>query len=264
MEREGIEAVVCAALKKLAFFRCKWRFVVYAMLAGAFCSIGMAFAYTVGAAFSLTPTAHEFYRLGMGIGFSLSFTLIIFAGCELFTSNVLAMTISLLTRSAKVRDVALFLALCYVSNLMGAAFMGGIVGMTGILNGPVGDLIVKSSVDKMALPFVQAFFRGVMCNVLVCLGYWAMTKARSETAKLIIIVWVVAGFVTPGYEHSIANAGIFAMAFLSPSTAVFPPGGVWANLVPVSLGNLAGGALFVGLPYWIAGAASKNVKEVQT
>jgi nitrite transporter NirC len=81
-----------------------------------------------------------------------------------------------------------------------------------------------------------------------------MTKARSETAKLVIIVWVVAGFVTPGYEHSIANAGIFTMASMSPGgLEATMTAAVWNNLVPVTLGNLTGGALLVGAPYWFAG-----------
>ena len=254
MEREGVDAVVRVALKKLAFFSHKEKFLVYSMLAGAFCSLGMAFAYSVGSAFYLTA-AGELYILGIGVAFSLSFTLIIFAGCELFTSNVLVMTIGYLSRVVRFSSVVFFLALCYAANLAGAAFAGWVVGMTGILNGSMGELIARSSLDKTLLPFTQAFFRGILCNVLVCLGYWAMAKARSETAKLGIIVWVVAGFVTPGYEHSIANAGIFTMASMTPGgleTTV--TAAVWNNLVPVTLGNITGGALLVGAPYWFAGS----------
>lgn len=224
------------------------------MLAGAFCSLGMAFAYSVGSAFYRTEAA-EFYKLGIGVAFSLSFTLIIFAGCELFTSNVLVMTIGYLSKTIRLSNAAFFLALCYAANLAGAALAGWIAGMAGILDGPVGELIARSSLDKTLFSFTQAFFRGILCNVLICLGYWAMTKARSETAKLVIIVWVVAGFVTPGYEHSIANAGIFTMASMAPGglkTTVMTA--VWNNLIPVTLGNLAGGALLVGVPYWFAGA----------
>jgi nitrite transporter NirC len=259
-----LEAVLRAASKKLAFFRYRGRFFVYSMLAGAFCSLGMAFAYSVGSAFYLTPGARELYRLSIGVAFSLSFTLIIFAGCELFTSNVLVMTVGSLSRTVGFFDAAFFLLLCYAANLVGAAFAGWAVGMTGLLDGPVGELIAKASIDKAELLFVPAFFRGILCNTLVCLGYWAMIKARSEAARLIVIVWVVAGFVTPGYEHSIANAGIFSMAFMTPG-GISTGGmlsGVWNNLLPVTLGNLAGGALLVGVPYWIAGRGTKEEKEV--
>ena len=166
------------------------------------------------------------------------------------------MTIGSLSRSVKVRDAFGLLLLCYISNLCGAAFMAWVFGMTGLLEGPVGELLVSSTAAKMNIPFTHALFRGIMCNVLVCLGYWAMSKAQSEAAKLIIIVWVVAGFVTPGYEHSIANAGIFTMAFMAPSvTPEITLSGIGTNLVPVTLGNLVGGAFLVGLPYWASGKA---------
>jgi len=253
MEQEALAVVAQTAAKKVAFWKYTWRYVVYSMIAGAFCSIGMAFAYSVGAQYYFTPSLKELYRLGIGIAFALSFTLIVFAGCELFTSNVFVMTIGLLCRSIKIREAVGLLILCYTANLVGASLMALVFAMTGLLNGAVGELLLTSTVGKMEIPFTQAFFRGVMCNILICLGYWAMSKTKSDAAKLIIILWVIAGFVTPGYEHSIANAGVFTMAFFVPLTN---PGlvvsGIWGNLIPVTLGNLAGGALFVALPYWIS------------
>lgn len=259
MEREGLACVAEAAARKVRFWKYRGKFVVYSMIAGAFCSIGMAFAYTVGAEFYFTPSLREFYKLGIGIAFALSFTLITFAGCELFTSNVFVMTMGLLCRSVRGRDAAGLLMLCYFSNLAGAALMASIFAMTGLLQGPLGELVVSSTVGKMGIPFTQALFRGIMCNILVCLGYWAMAKTKSDVAKLIIIIWVVAGFVTPGYEHSIANAGIFTMAFSAPAaTPELSVSGIWSNLIPVTLGNLVGGAFFVGVPYWISGRGEEG------
>lgn len=256
MEQEGLRYVAQAAATKMAFFRHRWEYVVYSMIAGAFCSIGMAFAYSVGAAVYANPASQEMYRLAIGIAFSLSFTLITFAGCELFTSNVFVMSIGALSRSVRTRDAAGLLFLCYLANLFGAAFMALVFAATGLLDGPTGQLLVKSSAAKASLAFIPAFFRGVLCNILVCLGYWAMSKAKSEAAKLIIIVWVVAGFVTPGYEHSIANAGIFTMALAAPYGASAPGlqlDGIAGNLIPVTLGNFVGGAFLVALPYWVSG-----------
>jgi len=253
MDQEALVNVARSAAQKVVFWRHTWQFVIYSAIAGAFCSIGMAFAYSVGAEFYFTPSLREFYKLGIGIAFSLSFTLIIFAGSELFTSNVFVMTTGLLCRSVSFREAVGVLALCYVSNLAGAAFMASVFAMTGLLDGHTGELLVTSTVIKMKLPFVQALFRGIMCNILVCLGHWAMSKAKSEVAKLIIIIWVVAGFVTPGYEHSIANAGIFTMAFSAPmASSELIVSGIWTNLIPVSIGNLLGGAVFVAAPYWLA------------
>ncbi|MCL1941843.1 MAG: formate/nitrite transporter family protein [Synergistaceae bacterium] len=253
MEREALLSVARTAAQKAIFLRRRAQFIVYSMIAGAFCSIGMAFAYSVGASFYFTPSLREFYKLGIGIAFSLSFTLIIFAGCELFTSNVFVMTTGILYRSVKIGEAVGVLTLCYISNLAGAAFMAWMFAMTGLLDGGTGELLVSSTAGKMEIPFTQALFRGIMCNILVCLGYWAMAKVKSEVAKLVIIIWVVAGFVTPGYEHSIANAGIFTMALSAPmSVPELIASRFLSNLIPVTLGNLAGGALFVAVPYWIA------------
>jgi nitrite transporter NirC len=254
MEQEALQRVSLEAARKVDFYRHTLEFIVYSMIAGAFCSIGMAFAYSVGSAFFLTPALRELYRVAIGVSFSLSFTLIIFAGCELFTSNVFVMSVGTFKSSVEARDASALLLLCYFSNIAGAVLMAWIIAMTGLLAEHAGELMRISSAGKISLPFVHALFRGAMCNVLVCLGYWAMSKTQSETAKLIIIVWVVAGFVTPGYEHSIANAGIFAMAFSAPATAqeiTFT--GALSNMLPVTIGNALGGSLLVGLPYAFSG-----------
>lgn len=255
MEHEALQYVAQVAATKVTFFRHRWAYIVYSIIAGSFCSLGMAFAYSVGSAFYVTPGAQEMYRLAVGITFSLSFTLITFAGCELFTSNVFVMSIGALGRSVRMRDAAALLCLCYCANFLGAALMGLLFAGTGLLDGATGQLLLKSAAAKASVAFMPGLFRGVMCNILVCLGYWAMSKTKSDVAKLIIIVWVVAGFVTPGYEHSIANAGIFTMAFAVPTgleASGLTTGGVAANLIPVTLGNLLGGAL-VALAYWVSG-----------
>ena len=252
MEQKALANVAEIAANKVIFGKRIWQFIVYSMIAGAFCSIGMAFAYSVGAQFYFTPALHEFYKLGIGITFALSFTLITFAGCDLFTSSVFVMTTGVLHKSVKIREAFKVLTICYFSNLAGAALLGAVFAMTGLLDGHTGELVVSSTVGKMNIPFSQAFFRGIMCNILICLGYWTMSKLKSEAAKLIVILWVITGFVTPGYEHSIANAGIFAMAFSAPIVnSDLIMSGILTNLIPVTLGNLVGGALFVALPYWI-------------
>jgi len=261
MEQTGLETVCQSAEKKLSFFKSKRRYFVYACMAGCFCSLGMALAYAMAGGFYASPALQGAYKLILGSTFTLSFTMIIFAGAELFTGNVFVFTVSTLSRRTALTDGVKLLVFCYLSNLLGAAVMGSMVAATGLLQGSMGDLLVTSAATKMALPFSQAFFRGVLCNILVCLGIWCVAKLKSETAKLIVLLWVVLGFAGPGYEHSIANAGIFTMALLAPQagsaglTLASGLAGTLNNLVPVTLGNLVGGGLFVGWVYWFSGSA---------
>lgn len=252
MEKEGIEKVSKDALKKLTFLNYSGaRYFVYAMMAGFFCAIGMAFAYSCSGPLYASTYFQSIYKIVLGIAFALSFTLIVFAGAELFTGNVFVMTVGALTKKIKVFDYIKLLIFCYIANFTGAFLMAWIFSSTGLMRGSVGDLIVSASKAKMELPFIEAMFRGIMCNILVCMATWATSKMKSESAKLIVLLWCVAGFVTSGYEHSIANMALFVMAMFAPQTSSYITwNGFFKNLIPVTIGNYIGGALFVATVYW--------------
>lgn len=262
LEREGIKTVCDSAMKKLGFYNQKAKYFVYACMAGSFCSIGMALAYTFGADFYASETLRGAYRFIIAFAFTFALTMIIFSGAELFTGNVFVMTVSALCGRVKLSRACSLLAFCYLANIVGAAAFGVLIWATGLLNGSTGEFLVNAASVKMTLPFWQAFFRGVLCNMLICLGTWSSTKAKSEVAKMVMIFWAVVGFVGSGYEHSIANAGLFTMALLAPHTAqgVSLIGAV-NNLVPVTLGNLAGGALLVGWAYWFSGRGETKPED---
>ena len=251
MDQIGIDNIILLSAKKSKFSKNIIKYGIYSMMAGSFCSIGMAFAYSAGAGFYDSLGVSALYKLAIGIAFALSFTLIIFAGSELFTGNVLTMTIGSLTKEVSVFTAVKICTFCYTLNLIGAAIMGLIIAYSGALDGTSGHLILEACSVKTTLPFIKAFLKGFMCNVMVCLGIWMVAKIKSEVAKMIALVWVIAGFVTPGYEHSIANGGLFAMtAVLSIEQITIS--GVLANLIPVSLGNVFGG-MFIAFVYWFAG-----------
>lgn len=252
MESEGIKKVSEDAFKKILFFKfSNARYFVYAMLAGCFCAIGMAFAYSCSGPLYDSSYFQSTYKIILGIAFALSFTLIVFAGAELFTGNVFVMTVGALTKKIKVIDYVKLLVFCYIADFTGAFLMAWIFSSTGLMRGSVGDLIVSASKAKMELPFTEAMFRGIMCNILVCMAIWATSKMKSESAKLIVLLWCVAGFVTSGYEHSIANMALFVMAMFAPqASASITWAGFFNNLIPVTIGNYMGGALFVAAPYW--------------
>ena len=260
MEQTGINAACEAALKKLAFFKYRARYFVYSGLAGCFCAMGMALACSVAAGVYSSEAIRGMYKFMLAFMFTLSFTMIIFAGSELFTGNVLVMTIASLQKKIKFSQGLRLLAFCYFANISGGFLMSIVIAQTGILTGQTGEMVVSLAGEKAALSFAQAFFRGVMCNTMVCLGTWCVLKLKSESAKLIILFWAVTGFVALGYEHSIANAALFTMAAFAESASEMNNWqGVFFNMLSCTLGNIAGGSLFVGFVYWFSGRDGQNL-----
>lgn len=259
MEEKGLSLVAASATKKVAYSKNIPQYFIYSAMAGACCALGMALAYSVGSSFYFNSPTAGMSSLIMGITFALSFTLIVFSGAELFTGNMMTMTIGALTRSITLKQALTLLIFCYFANICGAIVFGWLFGATGLLDGKVGQFLVASCEKKMALPFNQALTRGILCNMLICMGTWATIKLKSETAQMIVLVWVVLGFVATGYEHSIANTALFTMAFLAPqTTSGISLAGAFSNLLPVTLGNIIGGSLFVGFVYWYSGRSLKS------
>jgi formate/nitrite transporter len=152
-------------------------------------------------------------------------------------------------------------AVVALGNLVGAVGLAALVVLSGqgsLNGGAVGETYMQIAAAKVELPFWTAFFRGVLCNVLVCMAVWMAIAGRSVTDKVVAIVFPISAFVAAGFEHSVANMYFIPVAmFLQWSGAVaegwplITLGGFLGNLVPVILGNLAGGSLLVGLVYWL-------------
>jgi len=216
------------------------------LLAGIFIGLGAAF-YTVvitGNNFSFGLT-----RLLGGAAFSLGLVLVVVGGAELFTGNnliVMAWADRRVATGALMRNWAV----TYVTNAAGGILLALLVFWSGVFEiGDVKETAVRITESKLALDFGEAFFRGVLCNMLVCLAVWLSLAARSVIGKTIAIVFPISAFVALGFEHSVANfylipAGLFVGA----------EGGlidIAANLIPVTLGNIVGGAGGVAGVYWI-------------
>ncbi|MEA4892146.1 MAG: formate/nitrite transporter family protein [Peptococcaceae bacterium] len=255
MERSGVAAVTLTARSKAGCLERSFiRYFIYAMLAGVFCGLGMILAYSSGGALDFYEATRGFAKIVFGLSFALSFTLIVFAGSELFTGDVLVMAIGAFGRAVPLGAALRLLAAVYFGNLCGATLISLLIGATGLLNSEmVGGYIISNTAAKMALPFGQAVARGILCNMLVCLATWACSKLKSEPAKMLILLWSVYGFCTSGYEHSIANMALFVMALVSPlRTAEITLAGYFHNLVPVTLGNLLGGVLVGAVYFYIS------------
>jgi formate transporter len=219
-----------------------------AVLAGAFIAFGAMFYLSVTYQFGSVPGAG---KLVGGIVFSLGLLLIVVGGAELFTGNnliILARCDGLIGTGAMMRNWGVV----YAGNFAGAAATAAMISLSGILgpeNGVFAEQVRHVAAAKIALPWDQAFMRGILCNTLVCLAVWLCFACHTVTEKAVAIVFPISAFVTLGFEHSVANMFFLPLGVLAglPSDA----GGIAENLIAVTAGNIVGGAGFVGIVYWI-------------
>jgi formate transporter len=193
-----------------------------------------------------------------GLVFSLGLILVVIAGAELFTGNNL-LVMAWADRRVTTRDLLRNWLVVYLSNAAGALGLALIVYWSGhadMNGGAIGLQYVKIAVAKTSMPFVEAFFKGVLCNLLVCLAVWIAMAGHTVTDKILAIVFPISAFVAAGFEHSVANMyliplGILLRANVTPAADSLNWGGFAANLLPVTLGNIAGGSVLVALVYFV-------------
>ena len=225
------------------------------MLAGAFIGLGSMLFVIVKADTTLGFAASQ---VGGGLVFSLGLVLVIVAGADLFTGNNLLAMAWADGRITSAQVLRNWLLVC-AANFVGAAGLALLVflsGHTGMNDGAVGRAAVRIALAKQALPAWEAFFRGVLCNVLVCMAVWMAMAGRSVVDKAVAVIFPISAFVAAGFEHSIANMYLFPLAMLVQQAAGAVAGqpavtwsGMGANLAVVIAGNLLGGSVLVGLTY---------------
>jgi len=253
---------------------------ILAVLAGAFIGIGAIFATTVaaggmavkdaaGAAAFSTGLPFGITRLLVGIAFSVGLILVVVGGAELFTGNTL-ITIAFASKKVTLAQLLRNWTIVYFGNLVGSILTAYIVFLGkqySFGNGAIGLAALNIGEAKTAFTFVQAVALGVMCNALVCMAVWMCYSARTTTDKILAIIPPIATFVAAGFEHSVANMYFIPLALFvkgSGDATFFGAIGktaesfthlTWgnffiANLLPVTIGNIIGGAIMVGLIYW--------------
>jgi len=252
-----IQQINQAGLGKVTLLKqSKGKYFVSSMLAGLFVGLGIILIFTIGGL--LSPAQVPSTKIIMGISFGIALSLVIMAGSELFTGNNFVMTVSSLEKKTSWLETSKVWLYNFVGNFVGSFLVAAIFVLTGLVNGGVAEFINSVASVKMNAPFMDLFMRGVLCNILVCLAVWCSMKMKEETAKLIMIFWCLFAFITSGFEHSVANMTLLSISLLVPHPETVTLAGLAANLIPVSLGNMVGGILFVGLPYWYIG----KVKQV--
>lgn len=226
------------------------------ILAGGFIGLGALYFMVVASDPSLGFAAT---RLLGGLAFSLGLILVVVAGAEVFTGNNLQVMAWAGGRITTIELLRSWLVI-YVGNFIGALGLVLLVlwSQHWRMNGDaVGITAVKIAAAKVALPFWDAFFRGILCNILVCLAVWLALAGRTVADKIIAIVFPISAFVAAGFEHSVANMyfiplGIFVQEQLpTPALPTLNWAGLLSNLIPVTLGNVVGGGGMVAAVYYL-------------
>lgn len=221
------------------------KLLMLGLLAGAFIAFGAAlFTLAItGSTLGFGPA-----RLVGGAAFSLGLILVVIGGAELFTGNNL---IVMAWADGDVSAGALFRnwIATYITNGVGALLIVMLVFYSGVMKGDVGATAVAIAESKLNLGFLEALARGILCNALVCLAVWLSYASHRVSGKILAILFPITAFVALGFEHSIANFYLIPLGIALGAEGSLA--GVVGNLVPVTIGNIIGGAGCVAFVYWV-------------
>ena len=229
--------------------------VTLGILAGGFIGLGALYFTLVTSDASLGFTAS---RLLGGLTFSLGLFLVVVAGAELFTGNNL-LVMAWASNKITTKELIVNWTVVYLANLVGALGLVFLVVLSHqweMNSNAVGITAVKIAAAKAALPFWEAFFKGVLCNILVCLAVWLALAGRSVTDKIVAVIFPISAFVAAGFEHSVANMYFIPLGLILKDRSPVAGAenlswlGLCSNLLPVTLGNIVGGSVMVALVYY--------------
>ena len=271
-EMEKKVEAASAAKAKLSFLS----LFMLSILAGSFIALGAEFCTLVifDSSLSIGLT-----KLLGGIAFSLGLILVVVAGAELFTGNNLVI-MGFASGVVTYKQLLKNWSVSYLGNFLGSlvvVFLMFFTNLWKMKDYMLGAKAVLIAADKVNLTFLEAFSRGILCNMLVCLAIWLCFSARTVVGKIAAIIFPITAFVASGFEHSIANMyfipiGILlkqnesvanAILKIAPNAALERLNvlGFLGNLLPVTIGNIIGGAVMVGLVYWLIIALPERFKK---
>lgn len=241
------EKTTAAAGKKLALLGTSpGRYAMQATLAGAYLTIIGFLYWSIRNSFGYAnPTGQVISGLFFGVGLSV----IIFTGAELFTSNNMYLTVATLERRNSWAATLRLWSVCWVFNFAGAIAVALLLAAAGSADLPSGHALFEGVHHKIEASSWHIFTKGILANWIVCLAVWVNNNLKEEIARLAAIILVVFIFLFLGFEHSIANMGYFAVAYLADPT--LPLAGLGRDLLFATLGNIVGGAVGLGLTSWV-------------
>lgn len=246
MYRELTEKISTAAIGKVGMYKnSKIIYTVASGLAGMYIGFGVLTMGLSGSIFG----GFEFplYKLVNGIIFTMALSLVMMAGADLFTGNILVLSTGAFSKKIEGIDAVKVCAYSYFGNLIGALILSGLFLGSGLGKGAIGNAIVDLAISKAHYSTIEIFFKGILCNILVCLAVLSCYKLKSESAKLIMIFWCILPFIALGFEHSVANMTVFTLGINISREVNFSM--ALHNIIPATIGNIIGGAL-VSLSYF--------------
>ncbi|MFA5859686.1 MAG: formate/nitrite transporter family protein [Elusimicrobiota bacterium] len=221
-----------------------WHLLLLGILAGIYISFG-------GQCF-LAAMEQGMGRVVGGMVFSIGLVLVVIAGAELFTGNI-TMIVGTLTRQYSLSKMLLNWGIVYIGNFVGAYLMALLVYWSGLLGtietsiSPVGQVAVRVSEFKLAMPFLQEVIRGILCNILVILAIIMSYFSKDIISKIVCIILPITVFIASGYEHCVANMYLIPAGLLAKGTDAAGMLQIFNNIIPVTIGNIIGGIFIVVL-----------------
>lgn len=265
MEHTALKTVEKTALKKQKVFdESIIKYLLRAILASAFIGFGVIIAFKSGNLFYAehSPVAYPIAALTFGS----AIVMIAYAGGDLFTGNTFYFTYAALRGKMTWSKVLQMWLGTYAGNLIGALLFAGFIFLTGIMASPdVNGFLMSVAEGKMSHSTSELFFRAILCNWLVCLAFYIPMTLKGDGPKLFTMMLLVFGFFISGYEHSIANMSTFAVALIVDHPDTITIGKAIANIIPVTIGNLIGGAVFMAMFYnYVGGPKSEDEDELSS
>ena len=227
--------------------------ILLSFLAGAYIAFGGLLAEVANAGMVAAGLPIGLSKFVFGAVFPVGLIIVVIAGSELFTGNVMFMTIGVLDGSASVGGLCKNWVTSWIFNFVGAVFVAFVLAyMSGVINADpaISAGAMKVASGKVALGWDQAFYRAIGCNWLVCLAVWLANASDDVIGKIFGIWFPIMAFVTIGFEHSVANMFFIPLGIFLGAEGVNWTNMIVNNLIPVTLGNIVGGAIFVGCIYW--------------
>ncbi|MDO5040564.1 MAG: formate/nitrite transporter family protein [Peptoniphilus sp.] len=246
MYSEAVSVLDKGADKKHALYsKSKKRYVLASIMAGLFVGLGV---FLMGLSISVFGNLDfDFVKISNGIIFSAALSFVVMAGGELFTSNIMTLSAGAFTKKISGMDAIKVCALSYMGNFLGALLVSALYIGAGGKGTAIGDAVVGLCFSKASADVITIFFKGIMCNIMVCVAVLCCMKMKNEAAKLIMIIWCILTFVALGFEHSIANMTVYSFGSMISKDVTLSL--ALHNIVPATLGNIVGGMMVSGSFY---------------
>lgn len=222
------------------------QFLLKSIMAGAYLGVATILSYTLGALLQEIPVVA---KIAVAASFGIGLVAIIFLGAELFTGNCFVTMIPVLHKKIRIQQLIPMWITCYIGNAIGIGLICFLFVKGGSQQGVLTSYLQSLMDTKLNFDIVQLVIRGILCNFVVCMATYTGIKVQDGTAKLIMVMILVMAFVLPGFEHCVANMGIFTMAVtqLGSSMAI--------DMIPLhmllsTVGNILGGSVCLAVPIY--------------